>query len=44
VLRSSDGIHLSYVGENLFATYVANEIATIYHVRLAPRQPATITN
>ncbi|HVB50414.1 MAG TPA: GDSL-type esterase/lipase family protein [Acidimicrobiales bacterium] len=44
VLRSSDGIHLSYVGENVFATYVANEIAAIYHVRLAPRQPALITN
>ena len=44
VIRSSDGIHLSYVGENLFATYVANEIAAIYHVRLAPRQPALITN
>jgi len=43
VLRSSDGIHLSYVGENVFATFVANEIATIYHVELRPSQPDFIT-
>jgi hypothetical protein len=43
VLRAPDGIHLSYVGENVFATYVANEIATIYHVDLRPAQPDSIT-
>jgi len=43
VLRSTDGIHLSYVGENVFATFVANEMATIYHVTLNPSQPASIT-
>jgi hypothetical protein len=32
VLRSSDGIHFSYVGENVFATYVAHELAKVYHV------------
>ena len=44
VLRASDGIHLSYVGEDVFATFVTNEIATIYHVALRPSQPDTITN
>jgi len=43
LLRASDGIHLSYVGENVFATFVANEIATIYHVELHPSQPDNIT-
>jgi hypothetical protein len=44
VLRSTDGIHLSYVGENVMATYVAEELASIYHVRLRPSQPEQITN
>ena len=43
VLRASDGIHFSTVGENVFATFVANEIAAVYHVRLRPSQPAYIT-
>lgn len=43
VLRSSDGIHFSVVGENVFATFVANEIAAVYHVQLQPSQPAYIT-
>jgi uncharacterized protein len=43
LLRAPDGIHLSYVGENVFATFVANEIATIYHVELRPSQPENIT-
>jgi hypothetical protein len=42
VLRASDGIHFSYEGENVFATYVANEIASIYHVRVTPSQPAIL--
>lgn len=42
-LRASDGIHFSYIGENVFATFVANEIASIYHVHLSPSQPALIT-
>jgi hypothetical protein len=44
VLRSPDGIHLSYVGENVFATFVANEIAAIYNVSLKPSQPDSITH
>jgi len=44
VLRSPDGIHLSYVGENVFATFVAHEIAAIYHVHLEPSAPASIIN
>jgi len=43
VLRAPDGIHLSYVGENVFATFVADEIATIFHVALRPSQPDIIT-
>ena len=43
LLREPDGIHLSYVGENVFATFVTNEIATIYHVALKPSQPDYIT-
>ena len=43
LLREADGIHFSYVGENVFATFVANEIASIYHVRLVPSRPALIT-
>lgn len=29
-LRSSDGIHFSYVGENVLATYIINEIKRLY--------------
>ena len=44
VLREPDGIHFSLVGENVFATFVANEIATIYRVTIKPSHPALITN
>lgn len=44
LLREPDGIHLSYAGENVFATFVTNEIATIYHVSLKPSLPMSITN
>jgi uncharacterized protein len=42
-LREADGIHFSYVGENVLATFVTNEIASLYGVRLAPLQPAIVT-
>jgi hypothetical protein len=42
VLRASDGIHFSYQGENVFATFAADEIASIYHVRVTLTQPALI--
>lgn len=42
-LRSSDGIHFSVAGENVLATYVVRTVADVYHVRLSPRAPATIT-
>jgi hypothetical protein len=42
VLRAPDGIHFSYVGENVFATFVATAIASLYHVRVSPTQPALI--
>ena len=43
VIRTSDGVHFSYVGENVFATFVAQRIAAIYHVRLAPGAPMALT-
>ncbi len=42
VLRSTDGIHFSYVGENVIATYVAHELAQVYHVQVAPSSPMFI--
>lgn len=43
-LRASDGIHFTVVGENVFATFVAQKIAEVYHVHLRLAQPAFITN
>ena len=42
-LRASDGIHFSVVGENVFATYVAEHLAQTYHVHIVPVAPAYIT-
>ncbi len=42
VLRSTDGIHFSYVGENVIATYVAHELGLVYHVLIAPTGPMYI--
>ncbi|MEO9181086.1 MAG: DUF459 domain-containing protein [Acidimicrobiales bacterium] len=42
VLRSTDGIHFSYVGENVIATYVTRSIATVYHVIVPPEAPMFI--
>jgi len=36
LLREPDGIHFSYVGENVFATYVTRSIGTVYHVQITP--------
>lgn len=36
LLREADGIHFSYVGENVLSTYVTRAIGTVYHVRIAP--------
>jgi hypothetical protein len=43
-LRNSDGIHYSYAGEDLIATYVIRQLATIYHVQLVPTNPSTVTS
>jgi uncharacterized protein len=43
-LREPDGIHYSFNGEDVIATYVINEIASIFHVELAPTNPAVITH
>jgi len=42
-LRQTDGIHLSFAGEDVIATYVIREMARIYHVRLTTMNPAFIT-
>lgn len=42
-LRQPDGIHLSYTGEDVIATYVIRAIASAAHVGLAPVAPAEIT-
>jgi hypothetical protein len=44
LLRASDGIHFSYVGEDVLATYVARQIASIYHVRITPVAPMDLTS
>ena len=44
VLRSSDGIHFSYVGENVYATFVVRSISSIYHVKLVAKSPMVITH
>ncbi len=43
-LRQPDGIHYSFAGEDVVATYVVRELASVYHVRLAPKDPAVITS
>lgn len=43
VLRSPDGIHFSTIGGDVFASFVANEIASIYHVIIHLDLPAYIT-
>jgi len=42
-LREPDGIHYSFTGEDVIATYVIDEIASIFHVQLAPANSAVIT-
>lgn len=44
VLRSTDGIHFSYVGENVIATYVTKSIGSVYHVIVPPESPMYIDN
>ena len=36
LLREADGIHFSYVGENVIATYVTRAIGNVYHVQITP--------
>ncbi|MDE3094349.1 MAG: DUF459 domain-containing protein, partial [Acidobacteriota bacterium] len=43
VLRASDGIHFSVIGENVFATYVVKAIAASFHVPLVPLHPMGIS-
>jgi hypothetical protein len=41
-LRATDGIHFSYVGENVVATYVTHELGLVYHVLVSPALPMFI--
>jgi hypothetical protein len=36
LLREPDGIHFSYVGENVISTYVTRAIGNVYHVLITP--------
>ena len=42
-LREPDGIHLSLTGENVMATFVIAEMASLFHVQLAAVSPDVIT-
>jgi lysophospholipase L1-like esterase len=42
-LREPDGVHYSYAGEDVIATYVLQRMAATFHVRLTPSDPAVIT-
>ena len=42
-LRMSDGIHLSSTGDNVAGTYVVNQMAIIFHVRVFAAYPQIIT-
>lgn len=42
-LRQADGIHLATSGEDVLATYVIQQIASVYRVEVSPSHPATIT-
>jgi hypothetical protein len=39
ILRASDGIHFSLIGENVFATFVTRTIGDVYHVHVIPEAP-----
>jgi hypothetical protein len=41
-LRSPDGVHLSGYGEDVMATFVARELALIYHVNVKPERPVVL--
>lgn len=43
-LREPDGIHFSFSGEDVLATYVIREMARIYHVSLVATSPAVISH
>ena len=42
-LRQPDGIHYSFSGEDVLATYMIGQLASIYDVSLEPTAPAVIT-
>ena len=42
-IRSSDGIHLTYMGQNLLATYVVTQLGLDYRLALKPAYPVRFT-
>ena len=42
LLREPDGIHFSFVGEDVIATYVTRTIGDVFHVRIPPEAPMYI--
>jgi hypothetical protein len=42
-LRQPDGIHYSFSGEDVVATYVLRELSSIFHVQVSPARPAVVT-
>lgn len=42
-VRESDGVHYSFVGEDVLATYAVRQLAADLHVRLSPTAPQVIT-
>ena len=42
-IRTADGIHLTYMGQNLLATYVVTQLRLIYGLSLRPAYPVRFT-
>ena len=42
-IRSPDGIHLTYMGQNLLATYVVTQLGPDYRLPLKPAYPVRFT-
>ncbi len=42
-IRTADGIHLTYMGQNLLATYVVTQLRLIYGLPLRPAYPVRFT-
>ena len=43
ILRSGDGIHMDYAGEQVVATFVTQQLDLLLHVHVVPAAPAAVT-